>query len=96
MDEESVKVSRQDLLVLVHAGRGSREAHVQEAAARIGREINPGDDVMLVLETRVAIIRAKERIVAREADEAAIRERARAGVRRLSPGAKRNGKAPDA
>ena len=44
-----------------------------------------GDEVTLLLETRVAIIRAKERVAAREADEAAIRERAKAGIRRLGP-----------
>ena len=85
MDEETVSVSRQDLLVLVHAGRSSREAHIQEAAARIGRAVQVGDDVALLLETRLAILKAKERVAARDADETAIRERAKAGLRRMSP-----------
>ena len=88
MDEETANVSRQDLLVLVHAGRSSRELHIQEAAHRIGRTIQLGDEVTLLLETRMAILKAKERVAAREADEAAIRERAKAGIRRLAPAAK--------
>lgn len=94
MDEETVNVSRQDLLVLVHAGRASREMHIQEAAQRIGRSIRIGDDVALLLETRAAIIRAKEHVAAREADDAAIRERAKAGLRRLGPPVKPGARKP--
>jgi hypothetical protein len=82
MQEEQVSVSREDLLVLVHAGRQSREAVVAEAARRLEAVLRSGDDVQLVLETRLAMERLRERIAAREADEAAIREHARCASRR--------------
>ncbi|MFO1149584.1 MAG: hypothetical protein U1E62_14505 [Alsobacter sp.] len=82
MQEEQVSVSREDLLVLVHAGRQSRDAVVAEAARRLEAGLRSGDDVQLVLETRLAIERSRARLAAREADEAAIREHARSASRR--------------
>jgi hypothetical protein len=82
MQEERVSVSREDLLVLVQAGRQSRDGVVAEAARRHEAGWRTGDDVQLVLETRLAIERARARLAAREADECAIREHARSASRR--------------
>ncbi len=82
MQDDQVSVSREDLLVLVHSGRQSRDPVVAEAARRLEADMRTGDDVQLVLETRLAIERARERLAAREADEAAIREHARSATRR--------------
>jgi hypothetical protein len=84
MEEEKVSVSRQDLLVLVHAGRAAREPLVAEAARRLQAEVSRGDDVQFVLETRLALERARESLLARAGDECAIRERARGAGRRLT------------
>lgn len=84
MQDEKVSVSRQDLLVLVHAGRSAREPLVAEAARRLQSEVSRGDDVQFVLETRLALERARESLLAQAGDETAIRERAKGAGRRLT------------